>query len=299
MSRRIHEPSHPVAPKLVLQGYQHLRPAGGRSRDGLINIWHIHEDDNRRSPVRRRRATRQAWPFCLDHDHLRTYGQQRMRYRAIGPRPTIDLYRFEGPHTEVNLRSRIATDETGNDDRRVFGKLPSVRGHGPSPCFQNRSCTPKRSRRSPEASGATYVSAGSLPSFQCSRPIRAPTTVPTSAPAGTVTRYNNPHKSSLQFETMMAPTPMPTTPPPRKPSAWGVCLMVLVSRIKASEGFQYGCIRLSWHRGRVRLCLAHWVAQVCNADAPDHGRVGNDGWRAGEAVEESSAGATKDRRDVD
>src|SRR6185436_18429140 len=49
----------------------------------------------------------------------------------------------------------------------------------------------------------------------------------------------------------------------------------------------------------VGLRLAHWVAQVCNADARDHRRVAKDGWRAGEAVEESNSGAKKKRRDVD
>src|SRR5437016_14290950 len=48
-----------------------------------------------------------------------------------------------------------------------------------------------------------------------------------------------------------------------------------------------------------RLRLAYWVAQVCNADAPDHRRVAKDDWRAGEAVEESNSGAKKNRRDVD
>src|SRR5205823_9175003 len=41
------------------------------------------------------------------------------------------------------------------------------------------------------------------------------------------------------------------------------------------------------------------VAQVCNADAPDHRRVAKDFWRAGEAVEESNSGAKRNRRDVD
>jgi hypothetical protein len=45
--------------------------------------------------------------------------------------------------------------------------------------------------------------------------------------------------------------------------------------------------------------LKYWVAQVCNADARDHTRVAKDGWRAGEVVEESNAGAKKNRRDVD
>jgi hypothetical protein len=49
----------------------------------------------------------------------------------------------------------------------------------------------------------------------------------------------------------------------------------------------------------VGLRLAHRVAQVCNADARDHSRVAKDGWRAGEAVEESNSGAKKYRRDVD
>src|SRR5438093_77831 len=49
----------------------------------------------------------------------------------------------------------------------------------------------------------------------------------------------------------------------------------------------------------IRLRLAYWVAQVCNADAPDHRRVAKDDWRAGEAVEESNSGAKKNRRDVD
>src|SRR3989441_11985899 len=55
-----------------------------------------------------------------------------MSYRAIGPRPTIELDRFERPHTEVNLRSRISADETGNDDGGVVGKLAGGAGHGPS-----------------------------------------------------------------------------------------------------------------------------------------------------------------------
>src|SRR5438552_13649891 len=38
---------------------------------------------------------------------------------------------------------------------------------------------------------------------------------------------------------------------------------------------------------------------MCNADALDHRRVAKDGWRAGEAVEESNSGAKKYRHDVD
>ena len=49
----------------------------------------------------------------------------------------------------------------------------------------------------------------------------------------------------------------------------------------------------------VGLRLAYWVAQVCHADARDHRRVAKDGWRAGEVVEESNAGAKQHRRDVD
>ena len=49
----------------------------------------------------------------------------------------------------------------------------------------------------------------------------------------------------------------------------------------------------------VRLRLAYWVAQVCNADAADHRRVARDDWRAGEVVEESNSGAKKNRCDVD
>src|SRR4051794_30225442 len=41
------------------------------------------------------------------------------------------------------------------------------------------------------------------------------------------------------------------------------------------------------------------VAQVCNADARDHRRVAENGWRAGEAVEESNPGAKEYRRNVD
>lgn len=47
------------------------------------------------------------------------------------------------------------------------------------------------------------------------------------------------------------------------------------------------------------LRLAHWVAQVCDADAGDHSRVAKDGWRAGQVVKESNSGAKKNRRDVD
>jgi hypothetical protein len=38
---------------------------------------------------------------------------------------------------------------------------------------------------------------------------------------------------------------------------------------------------------------------VCNADALDRCRVAKDGWRAGEVVEESNAGAKKNRGDID
>ena len=48
----------------------------------------------------------------------------------------------------------------------------------------------------------------------------------------------------------------------------------------------------------VRLRLAYWVAQVCNADAGDHSRIAQDGWRAGEVVEESNSGAKKNGHDV-
>jgi hypothetical protein len=49
----------------------------------------------------------------------------------------------------------------------------------------------------------------------------------------------------------------------------------------------------------VGLRLAYCVARVCNADARDHRRVAKDDRRAGQAVEESNAGAKKNRRDVD
>src|SRR5262245_21708639 len=52
-------------------------------------------------------------------------------------------------------------------------------------------------------------------------------------------------------------------------------------------------------RCRVGLRLAHWVAQVCNANARDHRRVAKNGWCAGEVVEESNSGAKKKRRDID
>jgi hypothetical protein len=48
----------------------------------------------------------------------------------------------------------------------------------------------------------------------------------------------------------------------------------------------------------VELRLAYWVAQVCNADARDHRRVAQDGWRAGEVVKESNSGAKKNYRDL-
>jgi len=49
----------------------------------------------------------------------------------------------------------------------------------------------------------------------------------------------------------------------------------------------------------VRLGLAYWVAQVCNADARDHSRAAKNDWRAGEVVKESNSRAKKNRRDVD
>jgi len=38
---------------------------------------------------------------------------------------------------------------------------------------------------------------------------------------------------------------------------------------------------------------------MCNADALDHRRIAKNGWRAGEAVEESNTRAKKNRRHVD
>ena len=49
----------------------------------------------------------------------------------------------------------------------------------------------------------------------------------------------------------------------------------------------------------VGLRRAYWVAQVCNPDARDHGRVAEDDWGAGEMVEESNSGPEKNRCDVD
>src|SRR6185503_2501715 len=62
------------------------------------------------------------------------------------------------------------------------------------------------------------------------------------------------------------------------------------------------------HRGKAHyrrercgagLRCAYCVAQVSDADARDHRRIAKDGWRDGEVVEESNAGAKKNRRDVD
>ena len=47
------------------------------------------------------------------------------------------------------------------------------------------------------------------------------------------------------------------------------------------------------------LRLAHWVAQVCNADTRDHRRVAKNGWRAGEVVKESNSRAKEHHHDVD
>ncbi len=49
---------------------------------------------------------------------------------------------------------------------------------------------------------------------------------------------------------------------------------------------------------RVGLRFAHSVAQVCNADARDHRRIAQDGWRAAKVIEESNAGTKKKRYDV-
>ena len=43
---------------------------------------------------------------------------------------------------------------------------------------------------------------------------------------------------------------------------------------------------------------AYRVPYVCNADALDDGRATEDGWGVGEVVEESHAGAEKNRSDV-
>ena len=50
---------------------------------------------------------------------------------------------------------------------------------------------------------------------------------------------------------------------------------------------------------RVGLRLAYRVAQVCNADAWNYGRVAKDGWGAGDVVEESNSGAKKNRCNID
>src|SRR5829696_384624 len=49
----------------------------------------------------------------------------------------------------------------------------------------------------------------------------------------------------------------------------------------------------------IGLRPAYRVAQMRDADALNDHRVAKDGWRAGEVVEESNAGAKKNRRDVD
>src|SRR4051812_35924705 len=65
----------------------------------------------------------------------------------------------------------------------------------------------------------------------------------------------------------------------------------------SNEGFQVTGI--TGRSRSKRLRLAYGVAQVCDADARNHRRVAEDGWRAGEVVEESNPGAKKDGRDVD
>ena len=77
-------------------------------------------------------------------------------------------------------------------------------------------------------------------------------------------------------------------------SSWRTSLApsrVNVSPRRSSRLSEKGC--------GVGLRFAYWVAQVCNADARDHRRVAEDGWRAGEVVEESNSRAEKNRRDVD
>src|SRR4051812_31616939 len=49
----------------------------------------------------------------------------------------------------------------------------------------------------------------------------------------------------------------------------------------------------------IRLRFAYRVAQVCDADSRDHGRVAENTWCAGKAEKKSNAGAKKTRRDVD
>ena len=49
----------------------------------------------------------------------------------------------------------------------------------------------------------------------------------------------------------------------------------------------------------IELLRAHRVAQMRDADAPNHRRIAKRGWRAREMVEESNAGAEQNRGDVD
>jgi hypothetical protein len=71
-------------------------------------------------------------------------------------------------------------------------------------------------------------------------------------------------------------------------------------RVLHRQGHRHGVnLMASAYSSPQELHLPYWVAQVRNADARDHRRVAKDGWRAGEVVEESNAGAKKNRRDVD
>src|SRR5881396_3093899 len=69
-------------------------------------------------------------------------------------------------------------------------------------------------------SGPTLIRAGGSTGLQCSPPTTAPTIVPRTAPAGTVTTKANPHNSrQLLLRTQTKPAGMPSAAPPRKPRA--------------------------------------------------------------------------------
>lgn len=71
---------------------------------------------------------------------------------------------------------------------------------------------------------------------------------------------------------------------------------VAVARKNDGNGVQL--LSVCFLRG-VTCVGPHWVPNVCNADALDHFRVSQDGWRASEVVEEPNSGTEKDRCDVD
>src|SRR5258705_2169607 len=69
MPGRIENPPGAIAPELVLDRKQDLRPGGHRPLYHRVHVFDIDVDHHRRAAVRQRPTARNGWPLPFDHDH--------------------------------------------------------------------------------------------------------------------------------------------------------------------------------------------------------------------------------------